>query len=66
MLTVYQSNSIAVVDEHGVNLRITRVHTPLDQITIQRGDRRDLLYCLMQAEGIEDDVIRLLFPEHPR
>ncbi len=60
--TQYVSGPIAVVDEDGRNLRIYITHTPRECITIECADRHDLLRCLLAAQGVELELVKLVDP----
>ncbi len=64
-MTKYQSGSIVVEANDAIypgNLVISHSHTPGNRITIERNDRWDLLRALMEAQGCDPDVIRLVIP----
>lgn len=51
---------MVVEETGGGNLLIYMSHTPDERIMVQRADRKDLLVCLLKAEGVDQKIIDLL------
>lgn len=52
--------------DHEANIMISHSHTPTSRIVIERADRWDLLIALMEAQGVDPDIIKLVDPTQPK